>query len=107
MPLGRRQRFIHWPVIHEDLLPLALEALRDWQAGLVRDHPALRCSLCQRCDDPEAQSTVMEGYALESAGPHPGIDERLRHHIEGSGHAVLQPGLRSARHVEVFDALDG
>ncbi len=106
MPLGRRQLFVYWRVTHEDL-PFALEALRQWQADLVSAHPALRCSLYQRCDSTEAQATVMEGYALESAGPQQGIDDRLRQHIEHSGHALLRPWLRGARHVEVFDALDG
>jgi Domain of unknown function (DUF4936) len=105
MPLGRRQLFIYWRVVHEDL-PMALEALRDWQAGLVRNHPALRCSMYQRCDGPGIQATVMEAYALESTGLQQGIDDTLRQHIEIAGHAVLQRWLRGERHVEVFDALD-
>jgi hypothetical protein len=104
MPLGRQQLFIYWRVAHADLPP-ALQALRQWQAGLAHHHPALRCGLYRRPAGAEAEATVMESYAIESAGPHEGIDAALRQHIEHSGHAVLQPWLRGARHVEVFDAL--
>jgi hypothetical protein len=106
MPLGRRQLFVYWRVAPADL-PSALEALREWQAGLVDNHPALRCGLYRRSDGAEAQATVMESYALESAGPHDGIDDTLHAYIVESGRNVLQRWLSGARHVEVFDALHG
>ena len=106
MPLGRRQLFVYWRVAHADL-PSALQALREWQAGLMHSRPALRCGLYQRSDGAEAQATVMESYALESAGPHDGIDDALREHIDALGRDALQRWLLGARHVEVFDALCG
>ena len=39
MPLGQRQLFIYWRVAGSDL-PAALHALRDWQSGLIAQHPA-------------------------------------------------------------------
>jgi hypothetical protein len=104
MPLGRRQLFIYWRVAGTDL-PAALKALRDWQSGLVVRQPALRCALYQRSGMADAEATVMESYAIESAQPHPGIDEALRQHIDQAGQAQLRRWLRGARHVEVFDAV--
>ena len=104
MPLGQRQLFIYWRVAGSDL-PMALNALRNWQAGLSLQHPALRCGLYQRMDSAQADATVMESYAFESVQPHPGIDEALRQLIDQDGHALLKRWLRGARHVEVFDAL--
>jgi hypothetical protein len=104
MPLGQRQLFIYWRVADSDL-PAALNALRHWQAGLVARQPGLRCGLFRRMGTPPADATVMESYAIDSALPHPGIDEALCRHIDQAGHAQLQHWLRGARHVEVFDAL--
>ena len=104
MPLGQRQLFIYWRVASRDL-PTALHAVREWQAGLIAQHPTLRCGLYQRIDAAQADATVMESYAIDSALPHPGIDEALCRHIDQAGHAQLQHWLRGARHVEVFDAL--
>ena len=104
MPLGQRQLFIYWRVAGSDL-PAALNSLRAWQAGLMAQQPGLRCGLYQRIGMAQADATVMESYAIDSAQPHPGIDEALCRHIDQAGHAQLQHWLRGARHVEVFDAL--
>jgi hypothetical protein len=104
MPLGQRHLFIYWRVTGQDL-PAALNALRDWQSSLVAQHPGLRCALYRRSDALEADATVMESYAIESAQPHPGIDAALLAHIDQEGRVPLQRWLRGARHVEVFDAL--
>jgi len=104
MPLGQRQLFVYWRVAGDDL-PAALNALHNWQAGLTAQLPGLRCGLYQRSGSAELDVTLMETYAIESAQPHPGIDEALCRHIDSAGHAQLQRWLRGARHVEVFDAL--
>jgi len=105
MPLRQRQLFIYWHVAVSDL-PAALAALRHWQYGLIARHPALRCALYQRSGTAQADVTVMESYALESAQqPHPGIDEALCQYIDQDGHAQLRRWLRGERHVEVFDLL--
>lgn len=104
MPLGQRQLFIYWRVAPRDL-PTALHAVREWQAGLVVRHPTLHCAVYQRIDAAQADATVMESYAIESAQPHPGIESALIQHIDQDGQARLRPWLRGARHVEVFDAL--
>jgi hypothetical protein len=104
MPLGQRQLFIYWRVAAVDL-PAALGTLRGWQAGLSAQQPGLRYALYQRIDGAQAEVTVMESYAIESAQPHAGLDEALCRYIESAGQAQLQPWLRGARHVEVFDAL--
>ena len=44
MPLGKRQLFIYWRVAGSNL-PVALNALRQWQAGLMAQQPGLRCGL--------------------------------------------------------------
>jgi hypothetical protein len=104
MPLGQRQLFIYWRVAVVDL-PAALRALCDWQSTLTAQYPGLRCWLYQRRDGLQADATVMESYALESAQQHAGIDEALRQQIDRAGQAALAPWLRGARKVEVFDAL--
>ena len=105
MRLGQRQLFIYWRVAAVDL-QAALGALRVWQSDLIGRQPQLRCGLYQRRGTDDAEATVMESYALESALPHPGIDEALCRYIDQAGHALLRRWLRGARHVEVFDALD-
>lgn len=105
MRLGQRQLFIYWRVAAADL-PAALGALRDWQSALIAERPHLHCGLYRRTGTAEVEATVMETYALDSALPHPGIDEALRLHIERAGNALLQRWLRGARKVEVFDALN-
>ena len=104
MPLGQRQLFIYWRVAGSNL-PAALNALRQWQAGLMAQQPGLRCGLYQRTGTAQADATVMESYAIDAALPHPGIDDALCRYIDQAGHAQLQHWLRGARHVEVFDAL--
>jgi hypothetical protein len=104
MPLGQRQLFVYWRVSVNDL-PVALRALRDWQSGLAAQQPGLHCGLYRRSGMPDADATVMESYAIESAQSHPGIDDAMCQHIDQAGYALLQRWLRSARHVEVFDAL--
>jgi len=104
MPLGKRQLFIYWRVAARDL-PTALHAVREWQAGLIAQHPTLRCGLYQRVDAAQTDATVMESYAIESAQPHRGIDEALLQLIAQGGQAQLAQWLRGARHVELFDAL--
>ena len=47
----------------------------------------------------------MESYAIESARPHPGIDEALRQHIDIAAMRSCSAGCAVQRHVEVFDAL--
>jgi len=101
MAPGRRQLFIYWRVARADL-PVALQALRDWQATLRVRHPALQCRLYQRHDGSADEATIMETYADAS----PGIGEALHQHIEQAGNALLQHWLRGARHVETFDAVD-
>jgi hypothetical protein len=104
MALGQRQLFIYWRVASADL-PAALTALREWQSDLVALHPELRCGLYRRSDGTQADATVMESYAIESAQPHPGVGEELLRHIRHDGDVRLKAWLRGARHVEVFDAL--
>jgi hypothetical protein len=106
MPLGQRQLFVYWRVAHVDL-SAALQAAREWQAGLMARQPALQCRLYQRSDPMAREATVMESYAITEAQPHPGIDDALCQHIEQAGHAALQPWLRGPRHLEAFDALTG
>jgi hypothetical protein len=104
MPLGQRQLFIYWRVDDAEF-DTALTALRHWQAGLMAQHPGLRCALYRRSGHRQAEPTVMESYAIESMPNHPGIGDALRQQIEDGGQALLQRWLRGARHVEVFDAL--
>jgi hypothetical protein len=104
MLLGRRQLFIYWNVTESDL-PAAVAALRQWQSGLISQHPALRCGLYRRSSSERAEATMMESYAIESEQPHPGIGEALLLQIDQSGSALLKHWLRGARHVEVFDTL--
>lgn len=101
MALGRCQLFIYWKVAAADL-DAALQALRDGQAVLRQQHPELHCRIYRRHDAAAAEATVMESYAVTL--PVAGIDATLQRHIVQAGGVVLQPWLRGARHVEVFDA---
>ena len=104
MPLGQRQLFIYWRVAGSDL-PAALNALRDWQAGLTLQHPALRCGLYQRMRQ-RASGCHGDGKLCDRVGTAAPRHRRgaAPAHRPG-GHALLERWLRGARHVEVFDAL--
>ena len=104
MTLGRRQLFIYWRVARAELPP-ARQALRGWHAALQAEHAALQCRLFLRGDGDAPEATVMETYALQSAGE--GIDRALQRQIEHGGNVLLQRWLHGARHVEAFDACDG
>lgn len=105
MPLGKRQLFVYWRVATADART-ALQAAREMQRQLAGQHPGLRCALYLRSDASTIEATLMESYAVESGEAAQGVDDLLQQRIEGVGAAAVQPWLRGARHVEVFEACD-
>jgi len=105
MQPGRRQLFIYWRVASADVAA-ALQAVRAMQAQLRRNHGALCTGLYQRPQASANETTLMETYALAAHTACDGIDAVMQQHIEAAGAQALQPWLRGARHVEVFDACD-
>jgi hypothetical protein len=105
MRAGRRQLFIYWRVAAADATA-ARQAMIALQRRLGEQRPALHCGLFERADAAGVESTLLETYALHAGPDSSGIDAELQQHIEQAGAEALQPWLRSARHVEVFDACD-
>lgn len=105
MLLGKRQLFLYWRVGTADAV-LAAAAVRRWQYKLQGEHPALLARLFRRMPSGADEFTYMETYALEGGSASAGIDADLQRVIECEGLAVVQPWLRGARHVELFEAID-
>ena len=103
MPAGRRRLFTYWRLAAADL-PVALRAVRQLQQLLVRQHPGLRFGLFQRCDGAAGEATLMETYAVDAVD---GIEPALQQQIEAVVAPAVQRWVRGARHVEVFEALEG
>jgi hypothetical protein len=105
MSFGRRQLFLYWRVGADDAA-VACAALRQWQRRLRDEHPALRARLFRRLPADGNELTFMETYAVEAGPAGAGIEPALQHRIECEGLALLQPWLRGARHVELFEVCD-
>jgi hypothetical protein len=105
MPDGARQLFIYWRVAAADAAQ-ARQAVREWQRRLGDRHDGLRCALFERAGAAGGESTLMETYAFSAVMSTGGVPEAVQRQIEVDGAALLRPWLRSARHVEVFDACD-
>ena len=107
--MSARQLFIYWRCAAAEA-EAAQAAVRSLQAGLCLRHPGLSAELFLRVDGPPAPAdvrTLMEVYAFRRASPGlpAGIDAALQAELLDAAQA-LQPWLRGARHVEVFDLLD-
>lgn len=106
MAAGWRQLFIYWRCSSVDA-PAALTAARTLQQALRERHPGLICALYLRSDATGPEATLLETYAVE-AGPMPeGVGPALQQAIDAAAVAALTPWQRGARHVEVFDAVEG
>jgi hypothetical protein len=105
MPTGRRQLFIYWRLRSADVAA-AMDSIRTGQRQLEAACVGLLSGLYLRDDVDLAEATLMETYAVDAGlSPH-GVSCALQAHIEGEIARVVQPWLRGARHVEVFDAVD-
>lgn len=105
MPLGKRQLFLYWRVTRADAR-VAMQAMRDLQRQLQGQYPGLRAGLYVRSEPSASEATLMETYAVDAMHATQGLGVDLQRHIERAGTELLQPWLRGARHVEVFDACD-
>jgi len=103
MPAGRRRLFAYWRLATVDL-PAALQAVRQVQQQLARQHPELRLGLFQRRDTVAGEATLMETYASDTGE---GVSEALQQQIEAAVAPAVHRWLMGARHVEMFEALDG
>ena len=101
--LGRRQLFIYWRVAGGDAAS-AQAAARQLQASLRNAQAGMHAALFVRSDTLADEATFMETYALAAQVAADGIPAALQQHIVEAGRLALQPWLRTARHVEVFDA---
>ncbi len=106
MPAGRRQLFTYWHLATADL-SAAQQAVRQAQQQLARQHPGLRVSLFQRRDLVAGESTLMETYAIDVDIAAEGVGDALQQQIEAVVAPAAQRWLKGARHIEVFEALDG
>ncbi len=80
------------------------------QAALCERHPGLIAHLLVRVDGaqtPVGAVTLMETYAQQAppSDAAAGVSPALQAELEEAAAAVLQPWLRGARHVEVFELL--
>ena len=89
-----RELYVYYRVA-EGVLPAAQAQVRDFQATLRADHPALQARLMRRPELRDGQVTLMETYALPG-----GIPAELAARITAG-----TPALPAPRHVEAFDAL--
>jgi len=106
MTPGRRQLFIYWRTAATDA-PAALQAMRALQAALRRQHAGLQCGLYLRTDVSAEDATLMETYALDATVATEGLDVALQETIEAAAGKALAPWQRGARHVEVFEQIEG
>jgi hypothetical protein len=106
--LAARQLFIYWrcPAAQAGAAQTAARAM---QATLCERHPGLIANLLVRVDGaqtPVDEVTLMETYAQQAppSDAAAGVSAALQAELEAAA-AVLQPWLRGARHVEVFELL--
>ena len=79
--------------------PVAVAAVRSFQAGLVVALPGLHCGLAQRAEQGGELLTLMEIYGHPS-----GLSAAWRLETETLAQTQLAPWTVGQRHVEVFEA---
>ena len=97
---GARQLFFYWRIA-PDQLNKALSALHDWQAQLMQSTPQLVARLYVRAETAAQHATVMETYAMASAGA--GIDSALEASLRAHGEALSASFRDGPRRLEAFD----
>ena len=105
MAAGRRQLFVYWRLGSADLAA-AMPGVRERQRQLERAHAGLLSGLYRRSDTAAPEATLMETYAVDAGVNAQGVSAALQVRIEADMTPLVQPWLRGARHVEVFDAVD-
>ncbi len=98
---GRAELYVYYRVAPADW-PRVLDIVRGFQQRLRDAHDGLDARVLQRPGANGGDVTLMEVYARHRAS---GVDSALRARIDDAAR-VLAPLLTSARHVEMFEALD-
>lgn len=104
MTAGRRELFVYYRVA-EDTWPSACAAVHEFQRALRAAEPSLTARVLRRPDAEDGMVTLMEVYSIDARSSPDGIGDAWQARIEDAARP-LQRWLRSARHVECFDALD-
>lgn len=94
-----RELFVYYRVRSNDA-PALKAAVRDMQARLRAEHPALTARLLRRPDENGGLQTWMETYSATRIG---GVTPELQTHIEAQAQA-LSPLIDGPRHTEAFIA---
>jgi hypothetical protein len=102
---GRRELFVYYRVGENDWRD-ACAAVHELQAVLRASHPELTARMMRRPEVGDGLVTLMEVYSIDARSSSDGIDGAWQARIEAAAH-VLRRWLRSDRHVECFDAVEG
>ncbi len=97
-----RELFVYWKVGHEQA-PAAHRAAVGLLQALRQAHPELQARLMQRADESGDKATFMETYSALPAG----VTLALQAAIEDQARLAFVALGHPARHVEVFESLDG
>ena len=95
-----RALFVYWHVSGD--IAAAEAAVRQMQAGLVVDNPALIARLYRKVGD--GRCTLMETYAYADTAPGRDLNPAVQRQIEETAATALLPWCGDGRHVEVFEA---
>lgn len=105
MTAGRRELYAYYRVAEDDWRD-ALAAVQDFQRGLRASHPELSARVMRQPDAANGLVTLMEVYSIDALSNPDGIDGEWPARIEAAAQ-VLRRWLRSERHIDCFDAIDG
>ena len=97
----KRELFIYWRVGRAEA-QAARDAALAMQAMLRLQQPHLVAGLYQRADETADSVTLMETYRRPG-----GLDADLQVLLQAAGQQALQAFCQGARHIEVFEPING
>lgn len=105
MTAGRRELFVYYRVAEGEWRE-ACAAVHEFQSVLRASYPELTARVLRRPDVGNGWVTLMEVYSIDARSNPDGVDGEWQSRIE-DGARVLRRWLRSDRHADCFDAVDG
>lgn len=105
MTAGRRELFVYYRVADGDWGD-ACAAVHEFQRALRAAHPEMTARVLRRPEVGNGLVTLMEVYSIDARSRPEGIDGEWQSRIEAAAR-VLHRWLRSDRHIDCFDAVDG